>query len=153
MDQVAVEAIAIVLLAGLGLLTLHISTIRPKLGRNREERRTLLNKELQSKISEVKDNNINITHLLPFFKEHEEMQSWKQQANLIEANLTFSFLLCLSSLFIGLLNFPPLIAAVQFETLLIVGGGLFLSVALALVIGLSRGIGDWRDENTKGNPS
>lgn len=153
MDQVTVEAIGAVLIAAGVLLTLHIKTICPKSERNKEERRKLLKEELQSKIREIKDNNIDIIHFLPLFKEHEEIQSWKQQVDLIYVYFAFSFLLSLSGLFIGLMNFGSFIGTIQFETLLNIGGGLFLLVGLVVMIDLSRGIDDWRDKNTKGNPS
>jgi hypothetical protein len=149
MDQTTLGAIAAFLVAAGVLLTLHITTISPKSERNRKERRKSINEKLKSKISEVKGDKIDFSSFLPLFKEHEVIESWKDQVSQIYMYLTYSFLFSGLGLIVGLMNIEFTIFTVRIESLLSIGGGTFFLLALLLIIDLSKGIDKWRDTNTQ----
>lgn len=153
MDQITLGAIGVVLTAATAFLVLHIKTISPKSERNRKERRTLLNEKLLSKISEVVDSEIDISSFIPLFREHEEIEGWKNQVNQIYMYLTYSFLFSGMALIAGLMNIELTISTIRIEALLNIGGGTFFLLALLLIIDLSRGIDKWRDKDSPSIPS
>lgn len=134
MNEITFEAIGVILAADTALLIAFLAYVSPKYAEYIQERRKLLDEKFSAKVNEVKKTEITIEKFLPLFEEYETVESWGKILKQIYLHLGYSALLTLVGLFFHLLDSYVTVANIPVEVLFTIGGGVYLLVALYVII-------------------
>lgn len=124
-------------------LVAYIVTVSSKLDSYIRDRRELLDTQFMSKVNDAKDKDVKIDAFLPMFKEHREIEEWKQKVSSIYGYIGYSVLFTFVGLCFGLLQIYP-IQGIPPDILLIILGGFFTAYLISQVSSLSLEMRKWK---------